>query len=351
MPGCTVRARGPQRNDDRVSSLPTTPALSFYTGKTVLVTGASGFLATNLIHALAPAPCRILRLSRATALPRVRANADIQDVRGDLRRPDTWRRALNGVDAVFHFAGQTSVYVAESDPQADLDANVLPMLNLLEACRATATAPAIVFAGSATEVGITESVPVGEAPEDRPVTVYDAHKLMAETYLKMHARLGLVRGTTLRLTNVYGPGPRNSGTDRGIIDMMMDRALAGETITVYGKGDCLRDYIHVDDAVSAFLAAAANMERLNGRHFVIGSGEGHTIAEAFNLVADQVARRTNSRVPVDHVTAPAGQSPIEKRSFVADTSAFRAATGWRANLRLADGINQTVAAMTLSKAS
>jgi nucleoside-diphosphate-sugar epimerase len=124
--------------------------------------------------------------------------------------------------------------------------------------------------------------------------------------------------------------------------MMMRKALNGETLTVYGKGDYIRDYVYIDDVIRAFLYAAANIERTSGQHFVIGSGEKNTIAEAFNLIAERVALRTGTRVPIFHIDMPASLSPIESRNFVADTRCFNQATNWSARYSLVNGIDRTI---------
>lgn len=315
--------------------------LSFFTGKRILITGASGYLATNLINRLEDINCTIIRLSRdSKRLFPVKGVANAVDIAGDIRAREIWEVALEGVDIVYHFAAQTSVYVADKDPLADLENNVIPMLNLLETCRSRGWQPTIIFSGTVTEVGILKSLPVNETHKDCPVTIYDIHKLMAENYLKHYSQQGTVRGTTLRLSNVYGPGPKSSSNDRGVINMMVGKALAGEPLTVYGKGDCLRDYIYIDDVISAFLSAAINIKELNGKHFVIGSGRAHTIAEAFNLVAERVAAKTGKRVSVDHIAPCASRSPIEERNFIADTEQFSQATGWHHRYALSEGIDR-----------
>lgn len=315
---------------------------SFYTKKRVLVTGASGYLATNLIYWLKKINCTIIRLSRSGRVSPVNGHANIVDVAGDMYAKETYQRVLADTDIVFHFCAQTSIYVARENPAADFQANVMPMLNLLETCRNKAVHPIVIFSGTVTEAGIPESLPVNEVCRDYPITIYDIHKLIAENYLKYYSQEGIVCGTTLRLTNVYGPGPKSSSSDRGVINIMIRKALAGEQLTVYGEGDCLRDYVYVEDVVFAFLKAAIHSAQLNGRHFVLGSGQGYTIAEAINLVADRAALKTGHRVPVKHVEQPALQSPIEKRNFVADTQQFTLVTGWQAQYSLAEGIDQTL---------
>ncbi len=316
--------------------------ISHYTGKRILLTGASGYLATNLTHTLKNVECTIVRLSRSRELLPVNGVAQILDISGDICEREVWGKALENVDIVYHFAAQTSVYAADENPLADLKINVLPMLNLLETCRNMGRQPVIIFSGTVTEAGIPKSLPVNETHEDCPITIYDLHKLMAENYLKYYSQQGIVKGTILRLPNVYGPGPKSSSADRGIMNMMMRKALANELLTVYGKGDCLRDYIFIEDVISVFLRAIIHIEQLNGKHFVIGSGEGHTIAQAINLVADRAVLKTGRRVAVKHIEPPSVQSPIEQRNFVADTRQFALATGWHAQYSLKDGIDKTL---------
>jgi UDP-glucose 4-epimerase len=309
----------------------------------ILITGAAGYLATNLVAQLQNTDCRITRLDRLGAkFSRLTSIAGLQDMEGDICDLAVWDAALSDVDVVFHFAAQTSVYVAEQNPHADLEINVLPMLHLLETCRKKGLHPTLLFSGTVTEVGLVVSLPVNESHPDHPITVYDLHKWMAENYLLYYARAGVVRGAVLRLANVYGQGPSSSSADRGVLNMMIRKALQGQTLTVYGDGNYVRDYIHVDDVARAFLDAAAGIDRVNGQYFVIGSGHGCTIAEAINLVADRVERKTGKRAPVVHIAPPAFLSPIEARNFVADTARFTQATEWKASISLVEGIDRTI---------
>ena len=317
--------------------------LDAYRGKRILVTGGAGYLGTNLVQALAHIPCMVMRLSRTGArFMQVEGRADVQDIVGDVRNQEIWPNLLDGVDFVFHFAAQTSVYASHHDPQADLDINVLPMLHILETCRQSGQCPTILFSGTVTEAGIPTQLPVDESHPDNAITVYDFHKLMAEQYLKSYVGRELVRGTILRLTNVYGPGPPSSSADRGVLNQMIRRALQGERLTVFGLGAQIRDYIFIQDVIAAFLAAGAAISKTNGNHYVIGSSTGYTIAQAIQLVANQVAPKTGQQVQVVHVDLPHPQSPIEARNFVAATARFQSATGWQARWPLTKGIIQTV---------
>jgi len=314
-------------------------------GKGILITGGGGYLAHSLLDILKDVECRVVRLGRSLEKPTPpKGRARIDDLVGDVRERNVWESALEQIDVVFHFAGQTSVYAANQDVVADLNSNVIPMLHLLDVCKVKGSNPIVVFAGTVTELGLPSTIPVNESHPDHPVTIYDLHKLMAEKYLVHYANEGVVRGVTLRLANVYGPGPRSSSADRGVLNMMVRRALAGQPITVYGDGKQTRDYIFTEDVAKAFLSCVSAIENTNGRYFVIGTGEGHTILEAMSLVAERVAFKTGIRAPLIHVAPPQPQSPIEARNFVADSNLFVKSTGWQARVRLAAGIDRTIEA-------
>ena len=293
-----------------------------YSSKTIAVSGAGGFLGGTLVNRLATVPCHVMRVPRD---------------------PD-WEPIVSAVDVVFHFAAQTSSAVAAADPNRDFAANVAPLRGLLAACRRLRRRPVILFAGTVTQAGIPVRLPVDENAVDRPVTIYDHHKLIAENDLKAAACDGTVKGATLRLANVYGPGARASGKDRNILNRMIAAAVRGEPLTVYGTGEHLRDYVFVNDVVDAFLMAGAQPDQVNAKHFVVGSGRGVTIREAFELVASRVEALTGRRVPVITAVPAAALSAIEQRDFIADSSRLTSATGWHPKWSLYDGIDRTIEA-------
>lgn len=316
----------------------------FYKNKRILITGSSGYLATNIVDELKEIDCQIIRLSRSrvTLIPQD-CVATIENISGDIRYQAVWDQLLKSdINVIFHLAAQTSVSVADENPTADFEVNVLPMLNMLESCRRSGKSPTILFAGTVTQVGIPGYLPVDEKHPENPITMYDFHKLMAEKYLKYYVKKGIVQGVCLRLANVFGPGPGSSSTDRGILNRLICKAVNGEALTIYGKGDNVRDYIYIADVVSAFLTAGAKIERINGQHFVIGSGTGHTIAEAVKLVAQHVEKKTELRVPVTNIERYTQKSLIETRNFIADISAFKHATGWSPSVNLTHGIDLTI---------
>lgn len=316
--------------------------LDQYRGKTVVVTGASGFLGGRLVARLAGTACTIVRVSRAAQLAMPASQATVRDETGDLGDSAFWVHLIVGADLIVHLAAQTSATAA--DAEADAAANLHPIRHLLDACRQQQHRPAILLAGTVTQTGVPSQLPVDEDAPDHPVTVYDRHKLMAERELKEAVSCGWARGATLRLSNVYGPGSPGSSRDRDVLNRMIRTALRGDPLTVFGAGGWLRDYLFVDDAVDAFLMAGLRAEPVNGRHYVVGSGAGISIRHAFELVASRVEAATGRPVPVVTDDSPRPVAAIEQRHFVADSRRLAADAGWRPRWTLADGIDHTIKA-------
>lgn len=309
-----------------------------YRGRTVVVTGAYGYLGTGMSALLAAGGADVRRASRGR--PGVDSSAWV----GDLLDQDFCDRLVAGASAVFHFAGQTSVKASEDDPVGDLRANVESTLRLLAACGRAKTQPAFVYAGTATEVGLTESVPVSAEQPDLPITVYDANKLAAEHQVGVYTSMGVVRGVTLRIANVFGPGAAKSAPERGVTNKMIARALAGQPLTYFGDGALVRDYVYVDDLLDAFFRAGLSARAGAKRSYVVAGGVGVSLRAAFELIADVVATMGRPRVEVVSAPWPDGIHPIDRRSFATDVAPLAEFCGWRPTTSLAEGIRRTAEA-------
>ena len=322
----------------------------FFAGKRVLLTGAGGYIGHAVSRALADTDCTLVRLRRReAALMPLHGNCVTEDVRADLTDDSAdlgaWKRWLRGVDVVLHLAGQTSAVQSDLYPEEDWRINVRPLLRLCRAAKDMDEVPVVVFAGTVTQIGLSDDAPVNEGHPHRPMTTYDVHKLSAENHLLLHSLAGDVSGVSLRLPNIYGPGPKSGNSDRGILNMMMRRALGGEPLTVYGDGAPVRDYLYVEDAARAFLAAAMAIDVTQGRYFVIGTGEGYSLAEAMGVVAKRSEMVTGRKVELHHIDPPGDLPSIEQRNFIADYSAFSEAAGWSPEWRLEAGVDRTIASM------
>jgi nucleoside-diphosphate-sugar epimerase len=307
--------------------------------KTIVITGARGYIGTALTEKLG---CQAYALRLVSRAPRRHQGMPSRGVReycaADLRDPQSWAGLLRDADVVVHLASRTGLRAAEADPYHDEDINVRPLRALVEAARAVGKAPAVIFASAVTIAGVNPQIPVDETAANNPCSVYDRHKLAAETILREATACCAVRACSLRLSNVYGYGGVSINANRGILNVMMERAVAGEPLTLYGDGAYLRDFIHIDDVVEAFSRAILTPAICNGGPYVIASGRGHTLAEAYEMIAEIAVERLSRRVEIVRLPEPADLHPIEKRNFIGDSHEFRARTGWRPRLELRAGI-------------
>jgi nucleoside-diphosphate-sugar epimerase len=297
---------------------------------TVVVTGARGYIGSALAPLLQEQGRDVRHVSRT---PR-----EGTWIAADLRAIDDWARLLEGADAVVHLSARTDLRAAEADPAGDAIINIDPVRRLIDAARLAGTRPRVVYASAVTIVGPEHENPVDECTPDRPCSVYDRHKLACETLLREATAEGVLNACSLRLANVYGPG-HSINANRGILNMMMRRALRGEPLTLYGAGNYIRDFIHLDDVVAAF-AAALEANVCDGRHYVIASGQGHSLAEAYRMIAAAAASATGLAVQINSLPEPAGLHAIERRNFVGDPALFSGLTGWRPTITLAEGIRR-----------
>lgn len=319
--------------------------LFFFKQKKILITGGNGYLAYNLIDALKNTKLEITRFDlKIDNWPAFDKNLkmDIQSIEGDIRDRELLESILPKYDIVFHFAAQTSTYVADNNPLNDIEINVIPIVNILDICEKKQLKPVIIFAGTATEVGLNKELLTNENVIDHPVTIYDLNKFIAENYLNYYCRKGIIKGATLRLANVYGPGPKNSSKDRGIVNLMIKKAINNTPLSLYGNGEYIRDYIFISDVINAFLSVAKNIDNLNGQFLYVGTGKGHSIADLFNLIVERTYLQTGLRSVIQHVDPPVDLSVIEMRSFIADTRKIINSTDWLPLTDLKQGIDATI---------
>ena len=231
----------------------------------VVVTGAAGFIGSNLTDALLDAGHDVLALddlssgSAANVDPRARwRQADVADL-------DAVTEAFAGREVVFHQAAHRSVVRSVDQPLASDHANTHGTLSVLAAARA-AGVRRVVYASSSSVYGTAEVRPTPETVAPRPGSPYAVSKLAGEHYARVYTELYGLETVSLRYFNVYGPRQRPDSAYAPVIPLFIDLLRRGESPTVHGDGRQTRDFTYVGDVVRAnVLAATADADTCSGR--------------------------------------------------------------------------------------
>lgn len=320
--------------------------LSPYRGKTVVVTGSSGYLANQLVHQLSQVACTVTRVARSGAvLSLVQGVCRLNDVIGDLNQLVFWEPIIPFADVIFHFAGRADLLKANQDPLDDLQYNVLPLLTVLEACRRVGRVPVVILASTVSVYGSQERLPVNEQTPIQPRSIYDLHKYQSEHYLQYYAEQGFIHGAALRLSNVYGPDVRAGSQAHSVINRFIHQGLTAEPLTVYEPGTATRDYIYVDDVASAFLQAGIHGKTLRGPVLNVASGQAYSTTDVAQKVADALTQDLGRQVTVHRQAAPETMRQGALRHLAVDISAITQALSWQPKINLEKGIALTLAAL------
>jgi CDP-glucose 4,6-dehydratase len=311
-----------------------------------LVTGGHGFVGSHLARALLGRGESVRVLDRPgprtadvggirpSGLDLLGIRDDVELVEADLRDTEGVGEAVAGVDSVFHLAAQTIVGVARESPLETLEINVRGAWNVFEACRVN-DVERVLFASSDKAYGSSPELPYLEDFPLRASFPYDASKAAADIVARSYARAcGLPLAVT-RFANVYGGGDLNFSR---LVPETVVAVLDGRSPQIRSDGSPERDFLHVEDAVSAYLAIAAAL------------GENGTAGQAFNAGGD---RPHSVREVVELIAAAGGCGAAPEylgegnpdgeidRQFV-DSTKLRELTGWRPEVELSDGLNRTL---------
>jgi UDP-glucose 4-epimerase len=245
-----------------------------------LVTGGAGFIGSHLVEALLERGHRVRVLDNfctgdPSNLERVRQ--DIEVLEGDVIDIETTKRAVRGVEVVFHQAALASVPRSIADPLATHAACVTGTLHLLQSAR-EAGVRRVVYAASSSAYGASTKLPKSESDPTLPLSPYAAAKLAAEHYCAAFSEVYGLETVRLRYFNIYGPRQTPDSPYAAVIPLFFQAMLAGRSPAINGDGQQSRDFTFVEDAVQANLLAAET-PGISGRVYNIACGRRTSLLE------------------------------------------------------------------------
>ena len=307
-----------------------------------LVTGGSGFIGSHLADALIAAEHGVRILDDLSTGTRDNVPAGAELVVGDVADRPTVENAMRGVDGVFHLAAIASVQRCTEDWAGAHRVNLDGAIHVFDAARtARNRAPVpVVYASSAAVYGSNPNTPHLETTKPEPLSAYGADKLGCELHGRVATQVFGIPTTGLRFFNVYGPRQDPTSPYSGVISIFAKRLIADETLTIFGDGDQVRDFIYVGDVVKALVAAMAAL-----------AGAAHPEAEIYNICT---GRATSIRNLAEMIGALNGRPPRltfvppragDMRVSVGNGDRAARALGVRETTDLREGLAITLAAL------
>jgi len=300
----------------------------------ILITGGAGFIGSNVTDAFLAAGHDVAVVDDLSS-----GSADNIAPRARVYRVDIRDAALDGIfaeerpEVVCHHAAQVSVRRSVEAPQADAEINVLGSLNVFGAARRHGTRR-LVFASTGGAIyGEQTGPPADETHPCRPRSPYAVAKLAVEHYLDYFCDTFGLQAVVLRYANVYGPRQDPHG-EAGVVAIFMQRILAGLAPTIYGDGEQVRDFVYVDDVVTANVAALDKaMPDGAMATFNVGTGRATSVNGLWRVI-ESIARPS---VGAYHEPARSG----DVRRSVLDPSRAARELGWRAAVDVENGLART----------
>jgi UDP-glucose 4-epimerase len=307
-----------------------------------LVTGAAGFIGSNLVDRLLAEGHDVVGIDnlshgKLSNLDDARRAGETDGPRFSFVKADITDAGFGDVvassdpEVLFHLAAQMDVRVSVREPLEDARLNVLGTINVLEASRAAGVRKVVFTSSGGSIYGEPEQLPVSERVGVDPHSPYAASKVCGEIYLGTYRHLYGLQSTALALSNVYGPRQDPHG-EAGVVAIFCDALLDGRQGKIFGDGTAVRDYVFVDDVVDAFVRASGDAG--NGRRFNIGTSVGTSVRELHTAIARAAG------MPDEPAFADARLGELQ--AITLDVSSARHGIGWEPFTALDEGVARTL---------
>jgi UDP-N-acetylglucosamine 4-epimerase len=285
------------------------------TNRKILVTGGAGFIGSNLIESLLTAGNSVVCLDNFVTGKRQNisgfiGNPDFKLIEGDIRNYDTCRRAVEGVELVFHQAALGSVPRSVSDPISTTEVNIGGFVKILFASR-EAGIKRFIYAASSSVYGDNKRLPKIEEETGKPLSPYAITKQANELYAANFAEIYGIGVIGLRYFNVFGRRQDPNGPYAAVIPRFLLMLKEHKSPLINGNGSNSRDFTYIDNVIQAnhLAALASNPEAIN-KVYNIAYGEKTTLNRMFELIREFSGRYDKSVLKIEAEFGPEREGDI-----------------------------------------
>lgn len=296
-----------------------------------LVLGANGFIGSHLVNALARQGCAVRAFGRSHLRPSRHADSPlIEYVEGDFIHEGDVRAALEGCDICFHLVSTTLPKSSNDDPVFDIHTNIGGTAALLKHAAASGVKKVVFLSSGGTIYGVPAEVPIDEDHPTDPICSYGITKLAVEKYLALYRHLHGIDYTILRLSNPYGEHQRVTAT-QGAIAVFLHKALRREPIEIWGDGSVVRDYVYIDDVISAIVSTIGYQ---GSEHiFNIGAGQGKSLNEILETIEKTIGLSVERRYK--------DPRPFDVPKSILSIARAKQELGWSPSISFDEGLLRT----------
>lgn len=297
----------------------------------VLLIGGSGFLGRHL--------CLRLLAENITPVVFDKAPPPVEDVEyycGEMSTTNTLDASLlEGIEAVYHLAWTSKPQTANNDPASDLEENVVPGLHLLDSIVQLRHRPRLIFISTGGAVyGAMNSFPIKEDDLAEPMNAYGIGKLTFEHYIRLYNHLHGLDYLVFRPGNPYGKFQNPEGS-QGAVAVFMGKLIEGKPVNIWGDGEIVRDYLYIDDLISAFISGLSYQPTIGQQRRVFNVGSG--IGMSLNQLLTQIESVSGKRFEVLYTSSHKADVP----KVVLNIESIKRCMGWEPEITIEQGLKKT----------
>lgn len=301
--------------------------------KRCLVLGGGGFIGSAVSDALLRAGHFVRIFARPSTVPyrHFHEQENVEWFCGDFLNIDDIKRAIGNIEVIIHLISTTVPQNAHEQPWFDIESNLYGTMTLLEAIKEVSIQKIIFFSSGGAVYGEPERLPIDEKHPTNPKSTYGITKLTIEKHLQVFAETHKIALHILRVSNPYGYR-QNLRKNQGIIGIALQRAVENKPIEIWGNGECLRDFIHINDVAEA----CCLMVNYEGKAilFNLGSGKGCTI----QALLDNIDLRLKTKI--NRIYHP--KRTFDAHTNILDISRIQNELHWKPKISLNAGIQQLI---------